>query len=169
MSLIIGPRRLALIGAIAAVALTIILYPLIVYTPIDKDKLGIELSKVELLSGSQGEQSLNLQLTFNVTNTNDITLTTSQIDYELFADGVDLGHYTISYEDVPLNGRPALFSGTHVPIRDTAVKIDYSDANAQIFNKILNNISGIKWSAAGTAGIESGTTQDTKDFSTTLP
>jgi len=158
----------ALIAAIAAVAITIILYPLIVKTPINVDKVSIDLARVELLSGSQGEQSLNLQVTFNVTNGNDITLTTSQIDYELFADGVDLGHYTLSYEDVPLNGRPALFSGTHVPIKDTGVKLDYSDAKAPIFNKILNGTSGIKWTATGTAGIESGTTQDSKDFSTTL-
>jgi hypothetical protein len=167
--LIIGPRRAALIAAIAAVALTIIFYPLIIRTPIDLDKISIELGKVERTSGSQGEQSLNLQVTFTFTNTNDITLTTSQVDYELFADGVDLGHYTLSYEDVPLNGRPALFAGTHVPIRDPGVKIDYSDAKAEIFNKILNNTSDIKWSATGTASIESGTTQETKDFTATLP
>ena len=167
--MIIGPRRAALIAAIAGIALTIIFYPLIIKSPIDLDKITIELAKVERTFGSQGEQSLNLQVTFTVTNTNDITLTTSQIDYELFADGVDLGHYTLSYEDVPLNGRPALFAGTHVPIKDSGVKIDYSDSKAQIFNKMLNDTSTIKWSTIGTASIESGTTQETKDFTATLP
>jgi len=167
LSLIIGPRRVALIGAIAAVVLVIIFYPLIVQTPIDLDKVGIELSKVEKTSGSQGEQSLNLRVTFMVTNNNDITLTTSQINYELFADGVNLGPQTLSYEDVPLNGRPALFSGTHVPLAHTFT-VDYSDSEAAIFNKILNSTSDVKWTVTGSASIESGTTQETKDFSAEL-
>ncbi len=168
--MIIGPRRVVLIGAIAAVALAIIFYPLIVYTPIDLDKVGTELDKVELQpDSSQGAQSLNLILTFMIINNNPITLTTSQVNYELMADGVNLGTYTLSYEDIPLNGRPVLFSGTRVSVTDSAVTIDNSDAKAQIFNKIQNNISDIKWRVTGSATIESGTTQVTKDFSDTLP
>ena len=66
--LIIGPRRVALIAAIAAVALTIIFYPLIVYTPIDPDKVDIKLGNVTPISGSAGEQKLVLGVTFNITN-----------------------------------------------------------------------------------------------------
>jgi hypothetical protein len=168
--LIIGSRRAVLIAAIAAVALTIILYPLIVETPIDPDKVNIELGKVELFpNGNEGAQSLNLKVTFDFTNNNPFTLTTSQVNYELVADGLSLGTYTLSYEDVPVTGRPALFNGTRVPVQDSAVTINYSDENAQIFNKIQNNISDINWSASGSATIESGTTQVTKEFSDTLP
>jgi len=168
--LIIGPRRVALIGAIVAVALTIIFYPLIVETPIDPEKVDIKLSRVQLASGSTGEQKLVLSITFNTTNRNDITLTVSRIDYDLSADGVRLGSSTLSYEDVPLNGRPALFSGTTVPLTDNSFTLPYSDQNAEIFNKILNNTSQVKWSVTGSAFLESGTTQaqNPKVFSSEL-
>lgn len=165
LNLIIGHRRIALIGAIAAVALTIIFYPLLVYTPIDTSKVNISLGKVQLASGSAGQQQLVLTVTFNVTNRNHMTLTTSIIDYDLSANGVRLGTHSLSYEDVPLNGRPALFPDTTVPLVDSAFTITYTDQNAAIFNKILNDNSQIKWSVTGTATLETGTTQQTKNFS----
>jgi LEA14-like dessication related protein len=167
--LIIGARRAVLIAAIAAVALTIILYPLIVFTPFDPQKVFFELSKVELISGSQDEQKLVLQPSLNITNANDITLTTSTIDYELFADGVSVGTDTISYEDVPPNGRPALFPNQSVIIRDTdGLTLQYTDTQADLFNKVLNNSVDIKWSIKGSASVESGTTIQETQFSDSL-
>jgi hypothetical protein len=165
--LILGPRRLALIAAIAAVALAIIFYPLIVSTPIDLEKVSIALSRVVLSSGGQGEQELSLRVTFVVNNTNDFTLTTSRIDYELFADGTSIGSHTLSYEDVPPNGRPPFFSGTSVPLSDTFT-LRYSDSNAETFNRILEDTTQIQWRASGSSIIESGTTFVTKEFSDEL-
>jgi hypothetical protein len=150
--LILGPRRIALIGAIAAVALTIIFYPLIVFTPFDPERVFINLSRVELTSGSEGEQSLNLRVAFNISNTNDITLTTSRIEYELFADGASIGTDTLSYEDVPLNGRPPLFPNRPITVTDT----------------FLNSSDQINWRVSGTATVESGTTLLQKTFSDEL-
>ncbi|HEY3094277.1 MAG TPA: hypothetical protein VGJ42_00805 [Nitrososphaera sp.] len=167
--MIIGPRRLVLIGTIAAVALAIIFYPLIVYTPFDPQKVSFELSKVELISGSQGEQKLVLQPSLKITNANDLTLTTSKIDYELFADGTSVGTDTISYEDVPPNGRPAFFPNQPVTVRDTdGLALQYSDANADMFNKILSNSADIEWSIKGSASVESGTTLEETQFSDKL-
>ncbi len=81
--LIIGPRRLALIGVIAAVALAIIFYPLIVQTPFDVERVAIQLTGVQLLSGSESEQSLDLRVALQITNTNEFTLTTSKIICDL--------------------------------------------------------------------------------------
>jgi hypothetical protein len=166
--LIIGPRRVVLIGAIAAVALTIIFYPLLVQTPFNPEDVDIQLGRVLLASGSQGEQQLDLRVAFNITNDSGYTLTTSKIEYELFADGASVGTDTISYEDIPINGRPALFSGAPpVAITDTFT-LRYSDEDAELFNKILNDISGIKWSVTGKASVESGTTFQEKTFSDEL-
>jgi hypothetical protein len=166
--LIIGPRRLVLIGAIAAVALMIIFYPLLVQTPFDPEDVNIQLGRVALASGSQGEQQLDLRVTFNITNDSGYTLTTSKIEYELFADGASVGTDVISFEDVPINGRPALFSGAPaVPITDTFT-LRYSDEEAELFNKVLNDSSGISWSATGKASVESGTTFQEKEFSSEL-
>ncbi|MFL6484334.1 MAG: hypothetical protein ACJ70Z_06440 [Nitrososphaera sp.] len=162
--LIIGPRRLVLIGAIAAVALAIIFYPLIVQTPFDPEKVSIQLTGVDLLSGSEGQQKLDLKVALLITNTNEYTLTTSKVAYDLYADGALVGSDTISYEDVPVNGRPAFFSNQPVPISDT-LTLQYSDETAGLFTKILNNSTDINWRINGSATVESGTTEQEKSFS----
>lgn len=156
-----------LIGAIAAVALAIIFYPLIVQTPFDPERVAIQLTGVELQSGSEGEQRLDLRVALQVTNTNEFTLTTSKIAYDLFADGAPVGSDTISYEDVPVTGRPAFFSNEPVTIPDT-MTLQYTDEMANIFSRILNNSSDINWRITGSATIESGTTLQEKSFSSEL-
>ncbi len=162
--LIIGPRRIVLIGAIAAVALGIIFYPLIVFTPFDPERVTIQPIGVELVSGSEGEQRLDLRVALQVTNTNEFTLTTSRIDYDLFADGTPVGSDTISYEDVPVTGRPALFANQPVTITET-LSLQYTDEIADLFTRILNNSTDINWRIRGSATIESGTTQQEETFS----
>jgi LEA14-like dessication related protein len=164
--LIIGPRRAALIGAIVAVVLVIILYPIIVILPFDVNKVPVDLTEVAMASGSVEEQRVDLRITFTVSNNNDVTLTTSRIDYELFADGASLGSYTLSYEDVPPNGRPPFFPGGSAPVSDT-IQLEYSDGNADAFNKLLNN-EQIAWRVQGTIQLESALTQLPKDFSDEL-
>lgn len=156
-----------LIGAIAAVALAIIFYPLIVQTPFDPERVAIQLTGVELQSGSEGEQRLDLRVALQVTNTNEFTLTTSKIAYDLFADGAPVGSDTISYEDVPVTGRPAFFSNEPVTIPDT-MTLQYTDEMANIFSRILNNSTDINWRITGSATIESGTTLQEKSFSSEL-
>jgi len=156
-----------LIGAIAAVAIAIIFYPLIVETPFDPQKVAIQLTGVNLISGSEGEQKLDLRVALQITNTNDFTLTTSKVAYDLFADGALVGSDTISYEDVPVNGRPAFFPNQPVTISDT-MTMQYSDETADLFTKILNNSTDIKWSIRGSASVESGTTQQEMTFSSEL-
>ena len=153
-----------LIGAIAAVALAIIFYPLIVQTPFDPERVAIQMTGVELLSGSEGEQRLDLRVALQLTNTNEFTLTTSLIMYELFADGAPVGSDTISYQDVPVTGRPALFPNQPVTISDT-LTLQYSDEMASLFSRILNNSTDVNWRISGSATIESGTTLQEKRFS----
>jgi hypothetical protein len=166
--LIIGPRRVALIGAIAAVVLTIVFYPLLVQTPFDLEDINIQLIRVMLASGSQEEQKLDLRISLNITNMSEYTLTTSKIEYELFADGAPVGTDTISYEDIPVNGRPALFSNAPpITITDTFT-LDYSDDRAELFNQILGESTDISWSITGSASIESGTSFQEKTFTSEL-
>jgi len=166
--LIIGPRRVALIGAIAAVVLTIVFYPLLVQTPFDLEDINIQLTRVMLASGSQEEQNLALRISLNITNMSEYTLTTSKIEYELFADGTPVGTDTISYEDIPVNGRPALFSNEPpITITDT-LTLDYSDDSAELFNHILGESTEISWSITGSASIESGTSFQEKMFTSEL-
>lgn len=166
--MIIGPRRVALIGAIAAVVLTIVFYPLLVQTPFDLEDINIQLSRVMLAAGSQEEQKLDLRISLNITNMSEYTLTTSKIEYELFADGAPVGTDTISFEDIPVNGRPALFSNAPpITVTDTFT-LDYSDDGAELFNQILGESMEISWSITGSASIESGTSFQEKTFTSEL-
>jgi hypothetical protein len=160
---------LALIGAIAAVAITIIAYPYLleVFSPrIDVERVSIDLANVSLQPESS-EQEITLQITFTLVNNNEVALTTSKIEYELFADGTTVGTDILSYEDIPVNGRPALFSGSPVPLRDFFV-LKYSDDEAALFNAILTNSTQLDWRVTGSATIESGTIFVPKEFSAEL-
>jgi hypothetical protein len=157
-----------LIGAIAAVALAIIFYPLIVQTPFDPESVAIQLTGVELQSGSESEQRLDLRVALQITNTNDeFSLTTSRIEYDLFADGAPVASDTISYQDIPVTGRPAFFPNQPVNISDT-MTLQYTNEMANLFSRILNNSTDINWRITGSATIESGTTLQEKSFSSEL-
>ena len=164
--MIIGPRRLALIGVAAAIGLVIVFYPLIVKTDIDLSKIDIRLDKVEVVPSNQTDQTVTVKPTFTITNTNDITLTTESIDYQLYANGKSVGSGTISYADVPVIGRPEMFSNTTVKIPGS-FDVQLSSDNADIFKQIRSNSTQVTWSATGTASIESGTTIAPKDFTAT--
>ena len=167
-NVIIGPRRLALIGAIAAVALTIIFYPLIIYTPADLGKVHVKLSKVEVLPSNETDEKVTVRPTFAITNNNDMTLTTSNIDFQLFANGQSIGSSSVSYEDVPIVGRPQIFTNTTVQVPGS---LDYqiSSSNGALFKMIRDNSSSINWSTKGAVTVETGTTLfDPKDFSDQL-
>lgn len=164
--MLIGPRRAVLIGVIAAVAITIILIPLIfTLNAPDFNKVDVRFSNVTITEPTQ--QNMQVRVIFTITNPTDVTITTAKIDYELFADGQSLGTHTKSYEDVPLNGRPAIFSQGSVPISDD-FSLSYDDKIASIYNKIKDNPGSIKWRASGTTEIDSTLTIATKDFNNGL-
>lgn len=154
--MIIGPRRAVLIGAIAAVALTIIFLP-IIFTI---NQPNFELVQVRLANvtiSDADEQEMTMRVEFAIENPTDQTITTSRLDYELFANGALVTPRTISYEDVPLNGRPAIFAGQTVPIPETFV-LAFDEDNAEVYNTILENPDGVTWSAKGSAQVESSLT-----------
>lgn len=156
-----------MIASIIAVALTIVLYPLIVETPIDANRFNIVLTGMKASVDPNNDQNLILKPTFTITNYNDRTLTTSKLDYDLIANGTKVATGSLSYEDVPLNGRPALFTNSSIPITDSAT-MQYSDSNAALFKAIRNNSTNLSWSVQGAAEIESGTTLVPKNFTSSL-
>lgn len=162
----IGPRRAVLIGAIAAVALTIIMIPLIFQaTAPNFDLVVVRLT--EVAAESVEDETLELKPKFVISNPTDQTITTSKLEYELFADGVSLGSNTISYEDIPLNGRPAIFAQGSVDIRadsQSQLVLEYGDSNAELFDKIRDSPDTVQWSAKGKAQIESTLTFVEREF-----
>ena len=91
---------------------TIVLLPLIltITLPTDIKDVTISLGKVEVVKNATADnpRMVHLNLIFDVHNPTDKSLTTSKIEYQLFANGQPLGEGLLSYEDVPVNGRPQL-------------------------------------------------------------
>ncbi len=158
--MIIGPRRAILIGAIAAVALTIILLPLI-FTIGQPDLNLVQVRLADVVVSDADEQEMGMRVVFTIENPTDQTVTTSRIDYELLANGMSVTTRTISFEDIPLNGRPAIFGGQSVDIPENFV-LAFEDDNAEVYNMILENPDGITWSATGTSQVESSLTLATR-------
>ena len=165
-------RRIILIGVIAAIASAIILLPLIltITLPADLNSVTIDLSKVNAITPNIANDSQRIQLDvyFKVYNPTQKTLTTSKIEYTLFANGIPLGQGILSYEDIPLNGRPQLYYNSTTTLKSP---FTYSNSSAGLFNKMVQNPEAakqIKWKVEGEAQIESGFSSYPKRFSSEL-
>lgn len=163
-------RRIILVGAIAAIAIAIILLPAILATVSapDINSITIELSKVEV-GDIANDNAIPLNLFFNIHNPTDKAMTTSKIDYNLIADGESLGQGVLSYEDIPLNGRPQLSPGLTTTLKST-FELNQSNVNSDIFRVIKNAqaTEQIKWKVEGVAQIESAFSFSPKQFSDEL-
>jgi LEA14-like dessication related protein len=163
-------RRIILVGAIAAITIAIILLPLILATVSapDINSITIELSKVEV-GDIANDNIIPLNIFFNIHNPTDKAMTTSKIDYNLIADGESLGQGVLSYEDIPLNGRPQLSPGLTTTLKST-FELNQSNINSDIFRVIKNAqaTEQIKWKVEGVAQIESAFSFSPKQFSDEL-
>ena len=163
-------RRIILVGAIAAIAIAIILLPAILATVSapDINSITIELSKVEV-GDIANDNIIPLNIFFNIHNPTDKAMTTSKIDYNLIADGESLGQGVLSYEDIPLNGRPQLSPGLTTTLK-SPFELNQSDTNSDIFRVIKNAqaTEQIKWKVEGVAQIESAFSFSPKQFSDEL-
>jgi LEA14-like dessication related protein len=163
-------RRIILVGAIAAITIAIILLPLILATVSapDINSITIELSKVEV-GDIANDNIIPLNIFFNIHNPTDKAMTTSKIDYNLIADGESLGQGVLSYEDIPLNGRPQLSPGLTTTLKST-FELNQSNVNSDIFRVIKNAqaTEQIKWKVEGVAQIESAFSFSPKQFSDEL-
>ena len=111
--MLFSKRRIILIGVIAPVVVTIVFLPLVltITLPTNVNDVTVRLVKVEVVKNATAvnPRIVQLNLIFGVHNPTDKSLTTSRIEYQLFANGRPLGDGLLSYEDVPVNGRPNSF------------------------------------------------------------
>ena len=165
-------RRIILIVAIAAILSAIILLPLILatFSAPDINSITIELSKIEVKNiTNDNNKSIPLDVFFNIHNPTDKAVTTSKIEYDLIADGKPLGQGVLSYEDIPLNGRPQLLPGLTTTLQST-FELNQSNLNSDIFRVIKNAEAAkqMKWKVEGVAQIESAFSFSPKQFSDEL-
>ena len=161
-------RRIILMLAVVAVAGAIIVLPYISsLTAIGLDRVTIELFDAEIVPPSEGQRNRQIDVVFHLTNPTDKTVTTSKIEYDLFADNTQLGNAILSYEDIPPNGRPAILPHQSINLK-SLFHLTPSQSTQIIFSKLENSPSDINWKVQGIARIESAITLQEKQFSDEL-
>ena len=169
----LSKKRIVLFGVIGVLVITIILLPRIQYfvNAPDVDAIDFELTSVNVTNLSNNTNNIELLLSFDVSNPSEKTATTSKIEYDLFGDDELLGHGVLSYEDIPLNGRPQFSPGQTTTLKSPII-LQPSDTNMGIIEKLINNqsdsIDNIRWKVNGTSQIESAFVIVQKEFNDAL-
>ena len=169
----LSKRRIVLFGVIGVLVITIIFLPRIQYfiNAPDVNAIDFKLSSVDITNLSNNTNNIELVLRFDVSNPSEKTATTSKVEYDLFGDNEFLGHGVLSYEDIPLNGRPQFSPGQTTTLKSPIV-LQPSDTNIDIIEKLINNqsdsINDIRWNVNGSSQIESAFVIVQKDFNDVL-
>jgi hypothetical protein len=169
----LSKRRIVLFGVIGVLVITIIFLPRIQYfiNAPDVNAIDFKLSSVDITNLSNNTNNIELLLRFDVSNPSEKTATTSKVEYDLFGDNEFLGHGVLSYEDIPLNGRPQFSPGQTTTLKSPIV-VQPSDTNIDIIEKLINNqsdsINDIRWNVNGSSQIESAFVIVQKDFNDVL-
>ena len=152
----LSKRRIVLFGVIGALVITIILLPRIQYfvNAPDVNVIDFNLAAVNIsnISNNTNNNNIELSLLFDVYNPSDKSATTSKVEYDLFGDNKLLGHGVLSYEDIPLNGRPQFSPGQTTTLK-SAIILQPSDMNRDVIEKLISNssdsINSIRWNVNG--------------------
>lgn len=171
----LSKRKIVLFGVIGALVITIILLPRIQYfvNAPDVNVIDFNLAAVNIsnISNNTNNNNIELSLLFDVYNPSDKSATTSKVEYDLFGDNKLLGHGVLSYEDIPLNGRPQFSPGQTTTLK-SAIILQPSDMNRDVIEKLISNssdsINSIRWNVNGSSQIESAFVILEKDFSDVL-
>jgi hypothetical protein len=158
-------RRLVLIGISAIVGGMIVLLPLILTITLpDLSKVNISIQKIDYQGIMDNNNTAILNVFFNIHNPTSQALTTSKIDFKLFANGISLGNHSIQYIDIPLNGRPQLLANRDSVVHEV-INASVPDKNLiAVLKRNNGTMQNIDWKVEGSAIIESGFSSAPKDF-----
>ncbi len=129
-------------------------------------EVTIDLQNVKVLDVDKINNRADLEVDYLLNNPTGVTSTISTIDYDLYANGQDIGQGHYSVEDIPMAGRPALFPGGNMTVTDKFDLVETPNIS-NIYNSILKG-DPIKFEAKGQVTIESTLTFITKSFDSTF-
>ena len=170
----IGARRAILIGVIGAIVAFIVLFPAIpdlLRGGSELRDVTIDIQNIAIENTNTVNNTIPLKVTFKINNQADKVLSTSKIDYTIYANNTSLGNGLLSYEDIPPNGRPQLYPHSPTTLESTFV-LDRTGSNSALFDKIHDvkfMTNSTEWRVNGTAQIDSAFTIYPIDFGGNLP
>lgn len=164
---LVSRGKVVITGAFAGLGL--IMLGLIYYAGLDNPQLEmvkLDLANVKVLETNSIEKRTSLEITFLVTNPSQKTFTISNINYELFVNGKDVGNGQYSTEDIAMPGRAAIYGGDTVEL-STKFNLVYTDQIANEYSAIIND-EHPSYRAKGVASVESAWSIIEKPFEITL-
>lgn len=170
----IGARRAILIGVIGAIVAFIVLFPAIpdlLRGGSELRDVTIGIQNIAIENTNTVNNTIPLKVTFKINNQGDKVLSTSKIDYTIYANNTSLGNGLLSYEDIPPNGRPQLYPHSPTTLESTFV-LDRTASSSALFDKIHDDkfmTNSTEWKVNGTAQIDSAFTIYPIDFRGNLP
>lgn len=128
----------------------------------DLDKVIISVDSIKVLDENKIDKRAHLDVRFNLQNPTSIVLTVSTINYQIYANGNNIGEGHFTTEDIPEAGRPALFANSNLTLPTTFDLVN-SDQITKEYSEITTG-QPIKYEVKGQVTIESFLTAIIKDF-----
>ncbi|MDE1725002.1 MAG: hypothetical protein KGH76_03770 [Thaumarchaeota archaeon] len=128
----------------------------------DLNKVIVSIDSITVLDENKLDKRAHLDVRFNIQNPTRIVLTVSTINYQLYANGVNVGEGHFTTEDIPEAGRPALFANSTLTLPTTFDLVN-SGQIAKQYSDITTNQT-VKYEVKGQITIESFLTAVIKDF-----
>ena len=128
----------------------------------DLDKVIVNIDSIKVLDENKLDKRAHLDVRFNLQNPTSLTLTISTINYQLYANGNNVGEGHFTTEDIPEAGRPALFANSNLTLPTTFDLVN-SDNIAKEYSEITTG-QPVKYEIKGQVTIESFLTAIIKDF-----
>lgn len=132
----------------------------------DLDKVIVGVDGVKIIDQNKINNRAHLDVRFNLQNPTNIVLTISTINYQLYANGKNIGEGHFTTEDIPEAGRPALFAKGNLTLPSTFDLVN-SPEIANEYSAITSQ-QPVKYEVKGQVTIESFLTAITKDFDLTV-
>ena len=155
--------RLVIIGCFAGLGAMMIFFILYANSfQVDLNKVTIQIENIKVLDQNNLDKRAHLDVRFTIQNPTSLVLTISNINYELYANGKDLGEGHFTTEDIPEAGRPPLFANNNLTLPNTFELVN-TDKVSNEYSAIVS-YQPVKYEAKGQITIESFLTAVTKDF-----
>ena len=130
------------------------------------EKVQLDLVAVKVLEVNSIDKRANLEISFLVTNSGKRTVTISNINYELFANGKPIGNGAYSTEDIALPGRALIYPSQPISLTST-FNFVYTDNVADEYLAITKG-EQVSYIAKGSFTVQSAWTAVDKNFESTL-
>ena len=130
------------------------------------EKAQLDLVNVKVLENNSIDKRTTLELTFLITNPSEKTITISNINYELFVNGKDVGNGQYSTEDIAMPGRAGVYAGKSVEI-PSKFNLVYTDQIANEYSMITNG-DQVSYKVKGVISVESAWSIVEKPFESML-